>query len=124
MWIYQQSTGDLTDPTGDSIGTGYSGNGADLNNPAGQGDIGHGPIPQGWWSIGEFFDDPGGKGPVVCHLIPQPGNSMDGRQGGFMIHGPRIGETTPSSSDGCIILSHNLRATIAASADKTLLVIA
>lgn len=122
MWIYQQSTGDLTNPLGDSIGTGYSGNGADLDNPTGQGDIGHGPIPQGWWSIGDFFDD-SHKGPIVAHLSPQEGDTMDGRQGGFMIHGDNA-QANHTASDGCIILSHSLRSSIAASQDRTLLVIA
>lgn len=121
MWIYQISTGDLTDPAGDSIGTGYSGNGADLDNPAAEGEVGHGPIPQGWWSIGAFFED-SDKGPIVCHLTPQEGNTMDGRQGGFMIHGDNKA-MNHTASDGCIILSHVLRQTIASSADRTLLVI-
>lgn len=122
MWIYQQSTGYLTDPAGNSVGVGYSGNGADFDNPAGQGDIGHGPIPQGPWVVGYFFDD-SDKGPNVCHLSPGKGNTMDGRQGGFMIHGDNKA-MNHTASDGCIILSHALRALISASEDRDLLVIA
>ena len=34
MWTYSQNTGDLLDPKGNKVGTGYSGNGPGLNNPA------------------------------------------------------------------------------------------
>ena len=122
MWIYQQSTGELTDPQGDTIGNGYSGNGSDLNSPAGQGDIGHGPIPQGKWTIGAFETLPH-LGEVVAPLTPVPGNTMDGRDGGFYIHGDNALENH-SASDGCIVLSRPLRQAIAASPDKMLLVIA
>jgi hypothetical protein len=122
-WTYQISTGSLTDPNGGLVGYGYSGNGADLDNPAGEGDIGHGPIPEGLWNIGPFFDDPGGKGPVVCHLFPQPGNTMDGRDGGFMIHGDNAAQNH-TASDGCVILSHPLRLLIDQSIDRTLEVVA
>ena len=122
MWIYQQSTGELTDPQGDTIGNGYSGNGSDLNSPAGQGDIGHGPIPQGRWQIGAFATYPH-LGPIVAPLTPMPGNDMDGRDGGFFVHGDNATENH-TASDGCIILAHALRLQMAASMDKTLLVIA
>ena len=122
MWVFQQSTGKLTNPAGVVVGVGYSGNGADLNNPAGQGDVKHGPCPQGEWTIGPFFDDPQ-KGPIVAHLYPCPGNDMDGRDGGFMIHGdnPAMNYT---ASDGCLILSRPLREAIQASGDKGLEVVA
>lgn len=123
MWRYSQSTGLVTDPAGEILGVGYSGNGADLNNPAGQGDIGHGPCPQGEWTIGAFFDDVGGKGPIVARLTPCAGNDMDGRAGGFMIHGDNQA-MNHTASDGCIILSHALRQTIAGSGDASLLVTA
>jgi hypothetical protein len=122
-WTWRQSTGALTAPDGTLAGVGYSGNGADLDNSAGQGDIGHGPIPQGWWIIGEFFDDPGGKGPVVAHLSPAPGNTMDGRAGGFMIHGDNKA-MNHTASDGCLILALAIREAIAASGVTSLLVIA
>jgi hypothetical protein len=121
VWEYSQSSGNLLDPSGIVIGVGYSGNGADLNNPAGQGDIGHGPCPQGSWTIGPFFDDPGGKGPIVAHLSPCPGNDMDGRAGGFMIHGDN-GAMNHTASDGCIVLARDLRQAIASSGDTQLLV--
>jgi hypothetical protein len=122
MWIYSQSTGALTSPNGELVGFGYSGNGADLNNPSGQADVGHGPIPRGDWSIGKFHDDPGGKGPLVCHLTPCEGNDMDGRDGGFMIHGDNRQENH-SASHGCIILFRPFREKIGQSEDRLLRVV-
>ncbi len=122
MWTYQQSTGNLTDKFGAVIGQGYSGNGADLNNPAGQGDIGHGPIPQGAWLIGHFQTYPH-LGEIVALLIPAQGNNMDGREGGFFIHGDND-LLNHTASDGCIVLSRPLREAIAASGDADLTVIA
>jgi hypothetical protein len=117
-WTYSQSSGNLTDPDGVLAGQGYSGNGADLDNPAGQGDVGHGPIPQGDWTIGAFFDDPGGKGPVVAHLTPNEGTETFGRSG-FMIHGDNS-EMNHTASEGCIILARTYRKAIAASGDSIL----
>ena len=121
MWQYQQSTGNLTAPDGSLAGVGYSGNGADLDNPSGQGDIGHGPIPQGSWTIGEFSNHPK-LGPVSSPVSPAPGNDMDSRDGGFFIHGDNAAENH-TASDGCIILSRPLREQIAASGDTELLVV-
>src|SRR5208337_5122013 len=86
MWTYQQSTGNLTDWFGSVLGQGYSGNGSDLDNPAAEGVIGHGPIPQGFWTIGPFETYPH-LGEIVAPLMPCEGNTMDGREGGFFIHG-------------------------------------
>jgi hypothetical protein len=120
-WTYEQSTGNLTAPNGDLAGQGYSGNGADLDNPSGQADVGHGPIPQGDWTIGPFFDDPGGKGPVVAHLIPCVDTQTFGRSG-FMIHGDNS-HMDHTASEGCIILSNPLRQLIKNSGDNQLIVV-
>jgi len=122
MWVFQQSTGKLTNPAGVVVGVGYSGNGADLDNPADQGDIGHGPCPRGKWIIGTFFND-SHLGPIVAHLTPCPINDMDGRDGGFMVHGDNE-HLNHTASDGCIILSHALREAIQQSGDADLEVIA
>lgn len=119
-WIYSQSSGQLTDPGGAIVGVGYSGNGADLDNPAGQGDIGHGPIPQGEWTIGEFGTYVQ-LGQVVAPLVACAGNNMDGREGGFFIHGDNA-EMNHTASDGCIILARPLRQLIADSVDRSLIV--
>jgi hypothetical protein len=122
MWQYAQSTGNLTAPDGTLAGQGYSGNGANLDSPAAEGVIGHGPIPQGDWLIGKFTDHPK-LGPISAPLMPCAGNTMDGRQGGFFIHGDnKLGNH--SASDGCIVLAGPLRELIAASNDTLLQVIA
>ena len=121
MWTYQQSTGNLIDRFGAVLGRGYSGNGSDLNNPAAEAVVGHGPIPQGVWTIGTFETYPH-LGEVVAPLLPCEGNTMDGREGGFFIHGdnPLMNHT---ASDGCIVLSRVLRHAIADSGDTSLQVI-
>jgi hypothetical protein len=55
-----------------------------------------GPIPQGKWEIGKFFNDqrPHGKGPMVCPLIPFPETETFGRTE-FMIHGDNKAGITP-----------------------------
>jgi hypothetical protein len=121
MWTYAQSTGRLTDPEGVPLANGYSGRGAGLDNPSAQATVDVGPIPAGQWTIGAFFDDPGGKGPMVCHLTACKGTETFGRTG-FMIHGDNT-QANHSASEGCIVLSRPLREQIAASGDSSLEVI-
>ena len=118
MWTYSQQTGKLTSEDGSIRGVGYSGRGADLNNPAGEADVGQGPIPEGMWTIGPFFSDPGGKGPIVCRLTPEDGTETFGRSG-FMIHGDNS-ESNHTASEGCIILARLLRVAIEVSGDNSL----
>jgi hypothetical protein len=120
MWTYNSANGNLS-RNGELIGTGYSGRGGGLNNPAADGVADVGPIPAGSWIIGDFFDDPGGKGPVVCHLTPAPGTDDLGRSG-FMIHGDNQ-EMNHTASEGCIILPRAIREQIAASGDTDLQVV-
>ena len=121
MWTYQQSTGAVTRADGVVIGDGYSGNGPGYNNPLSQDHHDVGPIPQGRWHIAGFFDDTGGKGPVVTHLIPNVGTETFERFG-FMIHGDNAA-MNHTASEGCIILSRPLREQIAESGDTELLVV-
>lgn len=122
MWTYSQATGDLLSPEGTLAGGGYSGRGTGLNNPSLQNDKGVGPIPQGMWIISSFFDDLGGKGPIVAHLAPTSSTETFGRDG-FMIHGDNSAHDH-SASEGCIILAHDLRQLISLSGDMELLVTA
>jgi hypothetical protein len=121
-WKYSQSTGELVNPTGSCVGYGYSGNGEDLDRPEDQNVRCHGPIPQGQWTVETFFDDPGGKGPIVAHLTPLPGTETFGRSG-FMIHGDNRA-ANHTASEGCVILPRLLREQIMASNDCTLTVVA
>lgn len=119
-WTFQQSTGALTAPDGTLVGHGYSGNGPDLDNPAAQGVIDHGPIPQGGWIIGTFADRPV-VGEFAAPLTPCEDTDTLGRSG-FYVHGdnPAMDHT---ASDGCVVLLRPLREAIAISGDRLLRVV-
>jgi len=121
-WKYEQKSGRLINPAGVQVCVGYSGNGKGLNNPEMQEVHKVGPIPQGKYAIGTFFDDPGGKGPIVSHLKPLEGTDIFGREG-FMIHGDNQA-ANHSASEGCVILPHLIRENIMASRDRVLEVMA
>lgn len=118
MWTYSQSKGLLTH---DNFfeGTGYSGNGEGLNNPAMEAVHGVGPIPRGLWTIGVAYNDPH-LGPCVMHLDPVPPNDAHGRSL-FRIHGDNT-SADHTASDGCIILGPVLRHAIRDSGDTSLTV--
>jgi len=120
MWSYDSANGNLShDET--FAGTGYSGHGDGLNDPGEEMGADVGPIPRGSYSIEPFFDDPGGKGPIVAHLNPLPSTNVFGRSG-FMIHGDNAA-ANHTASHGCIILAHNIRQQIAISGDTELEVV-
>jgi Protein of unknown function (DUF2778) len=117
MWIYRQSTGQLLR----LAGTGYSGHGAGVNQPDLQDVKMVGPIPRGRWTIGPAYSS-SEKGALVLPLAPAIDTDTLGRSG-FLIHGDLIGHVGENlASEGCIILSHDIRAQIAASGDHDLLV--
>jgi hypothetical protein len=107
---YQQSTGEFTSD-GELLATGYSGNGAGLNNPAMQTQQGVGPIPQGAYTIQPTHDD-AQVGPVAMCLVPAATNIMFGRAD-FLIHGDNA-DMDHTASEGCIILDHDTRVGISA----------
>ena len=119
-WTYNQSSGKLS-LDGKVIGTGYSGKGLGLNNPAMQAQRLVGPLPQGTYTVGPAFKHPE-KGPVVMRLRPQRGTQMFGRSG-FLIHGDNKA-MNHTASNGCIILGPEIRKQISASTDRTLTVTA
>lgn len=104
MWTYSQSTGILSH-TDEPVGKGYSGHGEGLNNPKLQMVHNLGPIPQGMWDIGQFFDDKH-LGPCVSALKPTSQDCFG--RGGFFIHGDNK-SVNHTASDGCIILPLILR---------------
>ncbi len=120
-WRFERYTGQLFSPSGNLFGIGYSGRDSGMNTPQYENVHDVGPIPKGVWDIGEFFDDPGGKGPCVAHLTPEPGFETFGRDG-FMIHGDNS-ERNHTASEGCIILGPQQRLAISCSADKKLVVV-
>jgi lipoprotein-anchoring transpeptidase ErfK/SrfK len=120
MFTYSQSTGIVTDNSGAAVATGYSGNGPAMNDPGSQHIAGHGPLPQGSYTIGSATTLPH-LGPLAMSLNPHPANRMFGRSG-FFIHGDNA-SLNHSASDGCIILDLKARQTIAAAEDRHLTVI-
>ena len=118
MWTYKQSDGTLTQD-GVFEGTGYSGTGDGRNNPRMQDVQNVGPIPCGQYIIGPAYDDLGGLGPCVMHLDPYPSTNTFGRSL-FRIHGDNVNH---DASHGCVILGPSIRHLIAASDDRTLVVV-
>lgn len=119
--VYQQSTGIWTLPDS-TTWTGYSGNGQWKNDPASQCVKDHGPLPRGWYTIGQLIADGGHLGPDVMELIPDPDNDMCDR-GGFYLHGDSISDPG-NASDGCIVMAHTIRMLVANSGCTRLEVIA
>ena len=121
MWTYIQTSGVLSH-NGQQDGSGYSGHGDGINNPAMQSVSNVGPIPQGQWTIGEAVNDPK-LGPVAMPLTPNIGTDTFGR-GGFFIHGDSIEFAgLEEASHGCIILSRTIREQINSDLDKDLQVV-
>lgn len=107
MYVYSQSSGRLT-WDGALIGTGYSGKGAGLNNPAMQTIRNIGPIPQGLYDItGPFYTD--SHGPYVFRLTPL-GDTDTFTRSAFLIHGDEIEHVGEHlASEGCIIQDRTTR---------------
>ena len=119
MYTYHQASG-VIDHDGTIVGVGYSGAPAGKNQPDKQNIPNVGPIPRGLYTIGDPHTDPE-KGPLVMPLEPDPSNCMEGRSG-FLIHGDSLAHPG-CASEGCIILPHDVRERIAASADNQLTVV-
>jgi len=121
MWIYQQSTGQLS-RDGVLVATGYAGLPPDgKNNPAAQAQRGVGPIPQGMWEIGPAANYKN-LGPCAMALIPAAGTQTFGRSG-FFLHGDSRAHPG-AASEGCIVMPNDTRAAVASSIDRDLQVIA
>jgi hypothetical protein len=119
MWEYDRSTG-LLYRDGAQVGEGYAGNGAGRNDPSLSNVKDVGPLPAGTYVIGNFGDRPV-VGAFAAPLTPLPTNEMFGRSGFFM-HGDNP-EANHSASDGCIVMSREVRQLVNASGCRTLVVI-
>ena len=117
MWFYSQSTGRLTH-YGELIGTGYAGHPPYVNDPLAQDKHGCGPLPQGMYTIGQEVSST--LGPITMPLQPYPQNEMYGRSG-FYMHGDNPAHVG-WSSDGCIIMPHDVRNQVSVSTDRVLMV--
>lgn len=110
---------------GEVLGIGYSGgnrgkNPEGKNAPQYQNVPDVGPIPQGLYTIG-FPVDTVTHGPYVLPLYPSSTNVMFNRSG-FLIHGDSVVHLG-AASEGCIILSRDVRELIGVSRDKMLQVV-
>jgi hypothetical protein len=120
MWKYSQTTGELFDPNGALLDTGYSGKGAAKNQPDQQCVANLGPIPRGYYTIGAAVDHPR-LGPVALPLAPDAANDMCGRSE-FFVHGDSVSHPG-NASDGCIIMTRTTRQHLDGNPDKRLLVV-
>lgn len=109
-YIYSQSKGELCLSDGEIVGWCYAGIGAGKNNPSMQDIHAKGPLPRGWYTIGEPFDSPT-HGPISFKLKPDEENEMFGRDE-FMIHPDSI-KHPGMASLGCIVAPRNTREYIA-----------
>ena len=107
-WTYEQSTGRLIDPTGTLQGKGYSGQPPHDNDPNSQFIPNMGPIPEGMWQAVELIPESVKHGPFVIRLEPYPQTQTFGRSG-FLMHGERIEPPPGLASDGCIVISPDVR---------------
>ncbi len=125
-WIYKIAEGKLYLLEGAAltrVGQGYSGDVEHKNDPASTHLQDQGPIPPGVYIVGPARDLQGGPhGPFVLPLQPMSVNEMYGRSG-FLLHGDSVSQPGTASS-GCIIMPRPVRDKIAASTDKTLVVLA
>lgn len=112
---YVQSTGQLFRLTSTGLvflGTGYSGNGEGLNNPAMQGVKNVGPIPIGLYIVGAA-EDRASTGPRSMQLVPDLLTRVRIANMGrdplaFYMHGDTV-ERDHSASHGCIVADHDIR---------------
>lgn len=118
-WVYEQRTGRLL-LDGNLIAIGYSGHNEGKNNPALQEIHELGPLPRGWYDIGDLFYSRD-HGPDCLRLTPRPETEMFGRAG-MLIHGDKIGDPGAASL-GCIIMARLVRQRIAQSGVKLLQVV-
>lgn len=123
MWQYKITTGQLFDPDGKLVGTGYSGgnmgkNPEGRNNPRMQDVHLIGPLPEGLYDIGTAYMNQH-TGPLSMNLTPHKENIMYGRSG-FEMHGDN---KTHTASEGCIVQPHDVRLLVSQSTDKLLQVV-
>lgn len=124
MWVYDQSSGELS-RNGKIVSRGYSGKGRGKNNPSLQGVQGVGPIPRGRWRMMRVYHS-ANVGPFAIVLYALDGQIDDrhdetGRSA-FRIHGDSI-RAPGTASRGCIILPRHVREAMWRSGDRDIEVI-
>jgi hypothetical protein len=119
-WTYEITTGRLYKDDGGLVGVGYSGAGNNKNNANAQSVHNEGPIPEGTYNIGSPVNTVT-HGPYVLPLTPDPKNMMWGRFG-FLMHGDSV-VAPGTASEGCVIMSRDVREAVWGSNDHTLQVV-
>jgi uncharacterized protein RhaS with RHS repeats len=98
----------------------YAGNGASKNNPADQCKKDQGPLPRGWYDIGQGYNSRLGN--PTFKLDPQAGTNMcTPLRDNMRIHADRL-SNPGSASDGCIVCSKKTRDQLRRGGGGTLLV--
>jgi len=119
-FTYEITTGRLYDPQGVLLGVGYSGASQYRNDATAQSLKALGPIPAGSYIVCQPVDSPV-HGPFAMPLNPDPGNLMWNRDG-FMLHGDSV-RAPGTASEGCVIMSRDVREAVWASLDHVLEVV-
>lgn len=128
MWTYYIREGELWQHgrlvarrlySGADDGDGIVEDGEGMNDPAKVRERSVGPLPHGHYVIGPPFTHVT-IGQLVMRLLPKVGTETYGRDG-FLIHG---GAPGGGASKGCIVAPYGVRAIIAASTDRDLVVVA
>lgn len=119
-WTYEILTGRMYSDNGDLVGVGYSGAPSAKNDLTQVSVRDVGPIPPGGYSIAAPVDTQT-HGPYVMWLTPDPTNLMFGRSA-FGIHGDSV-VSPGTASEGCIIMSRDVRTRIWNSGDHELRVV-
>ena len=125
-WVFEITTGKMYRPDGSLCGTGYAG--GDLgkvsdavDNPVYESVHDVGPLPEGWYTFQSARNSPA-LGPLAIPLDPDPENIMYGRLD-FYCHGD-IANKFESASEGCIIMSEDVRREMEASPVRRIQVVA
>ena len=119
-WRYEQISGRMLNDDGEVVGIGYSGMGNGKNAPEYQNVHNVGPIPVGTYIIGTPHDTQA-HGPFAMPLIPDTETELFGRDA-FLIHGDSV-HAPGTASQGCIIMSRDVRQHIWDSGDHELEVV-
>jgi hypothetical protein len=127
MWTYDQLTGNLTNSAGELAAKAYSGQPPHTNDPSAEGEVGIGPIPRGGWTITGVEMETAAHGPYVLVLSPDITTrarviTLGRDPDSFRIHGERLVPPPGYASDGCIVVSRDVREAIWASNDLNLVV--
>jgi hypothetical protein len=127
MWVYYIREGELWHNhylvarrlySGADDGDGVVEPGEGMNDPSKVAERSVGPVPPGRYILGPAHAHPL-TGPVTMRLIPDKDTDTLGRSG-FLVHG---GAAVGGSSKGCIVAPPTVRAMLATSDDRVLMVV-